>query len=408
MAIVRSVSPPVRAPGPAPGALLVKFGRYPLHAGGVGVVRTLGRAGVAVYAIAEDRFTPAAVSRYCRNVFVAPTTGAEPADRLVATIAAAARAFRGPLVAIPTDDEAAVVLAEHREALPDELLVPAVAPGLPRRLASKQGLHTLCAEHGVPTPRTSFPATRDEIEEFARTARFPVVAKNVDPFVRKRAPAVGGTTMVPDPPSLRDLARRWPDPPTVMLQEYIPSEYAEDWIFHAYFDARSEPLVAFTGVKHRSWPPRFGATSFATVVGNAELAESMIRFCRRIGFAGIVDLDVRRDMRDGEYKLVDFNPRVGAQFRAFETDAGIDVVRAQYLDLAGRPVPPGEPVDGRRFVVEHLDAPALFAYRRVRPEPVSAPLRRGTLEWGWFSRDDLLPFAAMCVRAPALVADRFR
>ncbi|MDQ6793107.1 MAG: ATP-grasp domain-containing protein, partial [Candidatus Dormibacteraeota bacterium] len=39
--------------------LIVKIGRYPLHHGSVGVIRTLGRAGVPVYAITEDRFTPA-------------------------------------------------------------------------------------------------------------------------------------------------------------------------------------------------------------------------------------------------------------------------------------------------------------------------------------------------------------
>jgi D-aspartate ligase len=41
-------------------ALLVKVGRYPEHHGGVGVIRTLGRRGVPVHAMVEDRFTPAA------------------------------------------------------------------------------------------------------------------------------------------------------------------------------------------------------------------------------------------------------------------------------------------------------------------------------------------------------------
>ena len=74
--------------------------------------------------------------------------------------------------------------------------------------------------------------------------------------------------------------------------------------------------------------------------------ESAARFCRAIGFSGIADLDWRLDRRDGRYKLLDFNPRVGAQFRLFETDAGIDVVRALHLDLTGRPVPAGAQENG--------------------------------------------------------------
>ena len=62
-------------------ALIVKIGHYPLHSGGVGAIRTLGRIGVPVYATIEDRLTPAAVSRYCAGTFRWRTTGHEdPAD----------------------------------------------------------------------------------------------------------------------------------------------------------------------------------------------------------------------------------------------------------------------------------------------------------------------------------------
>jgi D-aspartate ligase len=48
--------------------------------------------------------------------------------------------------------------------------------------------------------------------------------------------------------------------------------------------------------------------------------------CWALGFRGVVDLD-KRFTRDGRFKLVDFKPPLGAQFRVFETEGGIDVVR---------------------------------------------------------------------------------
>ncbi|GLZ47644.1 hypothetical protein Acsp06_38290 [Actinomycetospora sp. NBRC 106375] len=39
-------------------ALLLKVGRCPLHHGGLGVVRSLGRAGVAVHAVTEGPALP--------------------------------------------------------------------------------------------------------------------------------------------------------------------------------------------------------------------------------------------------------------------------------------------------------------------------------------------------------------
>ena len=85
---------------------------------------------------------------------------------------------------------------------------------------------------------------------------------------------------------------------------------------------------------------------------------------RRISYSGILDLDLRWDARDDRYKLLDFNPRLGAQFRLFRDPAGIDVVRAQYLDLTGHPIPHGEQVDGRGFLVENYDPISAFRYWR--------------------------------------------
>ena len=80
-------------------------------------------------------------------------------------------------------------------------------------------------------------------------------------------------------------------------------------------------------------------TACAYTASNPQLAALATRLCERVGYCGIADLDFRYDRRDGRYKLVDFNPRTGAQFRLFENAAGVDVVRALHLDLTGRPVP---------------------------------------------------------------------
>ncbi|MFB7714148.1 ATP-grasp domain-containing protein [Streptomyces sp. NPDC056105] len=380
--------------------LIVKFGDYPLHHGGVGAIRSLGRLGVPMYAITEDRYTPAASSRYLRRAFPWRTTGAEEPERLVAGMLRVARRIGRPTVLIPTDEEAAVLIAEHQQELADggKFLFPRVERDLPRRLASKQGLHELCVEHGVASPAAAFPESYADIEEFAASARFPVVAKNREAFTRRKQPAVNGTTRIATPEGLLELARDWGEQPGVILQEYLPREQAEDWIVHAYFDADSTPLALFTGVKVRSWPPHAGMTANAYVVDNPELADLAARFIKQIGFTGVIDLDLRFDRRDGQYKLLDFNPRMGAQFRLFESESGIDVVRAMHLDLTGRAVPEGEQRAGHRYVVENIDLPALIAYRRSGYTTPHAPARATGTELAWLATDDLRPLFTMLAR----------
>lgn len=396
--VARGVSGvPVDADRDVPG-LIVKFGDYPLHHGGVGAIRSLGRLGVPMYAITEDRYTPAAASRYLRRAFVWPTTGTEEPERLVEGLLRIGRRIGRPTVLVPTDEEAAVLIAEHQEDLAERFLFPRVDAKLPRRLASKQGLHELCVEHGIPSPAAAFPQSYEEIERFAASARFPLVAKNREAFVRRSRPAVNGTTRIATRERLLVLAREWGARPGVILQEYLPREEAEDWIVHAYFDADSTPLAMFTGVKVRSWPPHAGMTANAYVVDNPELADLAARFIKQIGFSGVIDLDLRFDRRDGRYKLLDFNPRMGAQFRLFENESGIDVVRAMHLDLTGRIVPEGEQRAGHRYIVENIDLPALLAYRRSGYTTPHAPTRASGTELAWLAGDDLRPFVTMLAR----------
>ncbi|MGW3118195.1 carboxylate--amine ligase [Streptomyces sp. NPDC001107] len=385
-------------------ALLVKLGRFPQLHGGLAVVRTLGRMGVPTYAMVEDRFTPVALSRHLTGRFVRPTTGAEDPSELVSTLLQIGRRIGRPTVAVAEGDEAAVLLAENADHLAEWFVLPPVPPALPRRLASKEGLHQICREHGVPTPRTRSPVDRAELVAVSREWGYPVVLKDREAFTKLNGSAMGHTTVVHDEDEL--LARcGTAESPSVIVQEYIPLEIAEEWFTHLYCSAGGTPRLVFTGHKFRSWPPKTGLTTRAWARPNTALATLAGELCRAIGYCGIADLDWRFDRRDGRYKLVDFNPRFGQQFRLFSTARGLDVVRALHLDLTGRPVPEGPQIHGRGFIVGNLDAvSATVTAWRDRRLPAALP--RHNLERAWLSRDDPVPAVAEAVRFSGTVARR--
>ena len=157
------------------------------------------------------------------------------------------------------------------------------------------------------------------------------------------APAVAANTVVGDADSLSALAARWPERYSVVLQEYLPPSTSEDWICNAWVGPDPGSSVIFTGRKDRMWPPEAGVATFAEAIDNPEVAGHSSALFEALGYQGIADLDWRLDERDSSYKLLDFNPRIGAQFRLFETEQGIDVVRAAHLTLTGRPRSPAEP-----------------------------------------------------------------
>ena len=140
----------------------------------------------------------------------------------------------------------------------------------------------------------------------------------------------------------------------LMLQEYIPQAPGQDWFFHGYFDSASRCQTAFTGVKDRSYPAYAGLTSLGRAVPNSRLREQVTAMAAAIGFRGIVDLDLRFDPRDAQYKLLDFNPRLGAQFRLFTTGTGCrrspgGVPRPDRPAGRGRGDDAGPPLPGREL-----------------------------------------------------------
>jgi predicted ATP-grasp superfamily ATP-dependent carboligase len=384
-------------------AVVLKFDPNVMHHGGLGAIRSLGRLGVPVFGVHEGPWAPAASSRYLRGrVFWRPAP--EHSERILAGLLQLAQRIGRPSVLITTDDAGAIFLAEHGASLRESFLFPSLQPDLPRRLAGKYTLHELCRERGVPTPQAAVPASLDKARDFADQAGFPLIAKLTTPWRRGEAEpgeALRSTSIIRGAAELdaafRAFARQNAG---LMLQEFIPGGPGQDWFFHGYCGADSVCRPAFTGVKDRSYPAHAGLTSLGHSELNVPLRDQVTGLLSKLSYRGLTDLDLRFDQRDGQYKLLDFNPRLGAQFRLFTDAAGVDVVRAAYLDLTGQPIAASVPVAGRRFLVENYDPIAALGYWRSGELGLKSWLTslRGVDEAAWFARDDLRPFGLMCLR----------
>jgi predicted ATP-grasp superfamily ATP-dependent carboligase len=379
-------------------AVILKLDHNVMHHGGLGAIRSLGRLGVPVYGVHEDPLAPAARSRYLHGRWIWQPA-AEDAERLRTGLMTLAARIGRRAVLLPTDDAGALFLAEHGGELRVHFLFPDPPSDLPRRLAGKYTLHQLCSELGVPCAPAALPESLLDAHGFADRVGFPVIAKLATPWRYGGTRGVRSTSMVHSPD---ELTRAWracaaSSATALMLQEYIPQ--GQNYFFHGYCNPHSRCRPAFVGIKDRSYPAHTGLTSLGRWVDNPGLHRQASELVTRLGYRGIVDLDYRLDPRDGQYKLLDFNPRLGAQFRLFEDTAGVDVVIAAHLDLTGRAIPQGSPRVGRSFLVENYDPIAALTYRRTGLDVRSwvASLRQAD-ELAWFARDDLAPFGLMCLR----------
>lgn len=354
-------------------------------------MRTLRPWGVRVYSLACDESSIPNASRFCAGTFTIGLGGrplGKPEGEIVADLLVAGRRLGGDAVLVPGSDEWSVFVGRHACSLAAAFRFPEQPLELVDGLASKRGLHDLARRHGLPTPRILVPADEDELAAAADELQFPVMLK---PILSR--PGLQGLELVSRREELLPRFRGMGDTGNILCQEYIAGVDEDVWVFNGYFDATSRCLAAFTGRKLRQYPARMGLISLGMCEQNAEVIALTERFLAAVGYRGLVDIGYRWDRRDGRYKVLDINPRLGGAFRLFVDRNGMDVVRAMYLDLTGCPVPELAPKDGRKWM---LEAAEILAYRHYRRDGmgVLAWLRslRGLEEGATFSLNDPVPF----------------
>lgn len=349
-------------------------------------------------------------SRYLRAVHPGPSGGLDPEapEALLECLTGVSEQIGRPAVLIAMDDLSAIAVSRVAPMLTDRFRIPHQPDDLPARVADKAELSRLCARWDVPHPETVIPASGAEAAEAAWRLGLPVIAKWSRPWLLPSGTGLRSTTLLHSAAEARRLYERSDEAGSrLLLQRFLPAGPDTDWFFHGAFARGGRPLITGSGRKEMSWPVRTGLTAVGRWLPDPAVEEAGLRLAERLGYQGILDLDFRRD-EQGVFRLVDFNPRPGAQFRLFTDAGGLDVVQAMYLDLTGQRVPEPSGGPGRVFVAENY---ALLAAVRGRSLPrrppapppgagaAAAPARRGRergrVEAAWFAADDPMPFLAM-------------
>jgi D-aspartate ligase len=379
------------------------------HYSALGIMRSLGRVGVRTFAVHARAQAPALRSRYCAGKFQWDLDSS-PETESVRFLLDTGRKIGGRPVLIATNDETALFVSRHASALEEVFVFPRNSPELVRALYDKREMYGIARHLNIATADTVFPRSRQDVVAFVRTAQFPVMLKAGDNIAVARRT---GKKMV-IARSAGELLRYYDEMedsrnPGLMLQEYIPGRDDSVWMFNGYFDQDSNCLFGITGRKIHQTPVYTGMTALGVCLPSSIVYEQTYRLVKGTGYKGILDIGFRYDCRDGSYKLLDVNPRLGATFRLFVGHNGMDVVRAQYLHLTGQQVPISRIRIGRKWVVEDADIVSSLRYFRDRTIGFGEWLAsyRRIQEGAWFAKDDWVPFVDTAVRFAMKPVRRF-
>jgi predicted ATP-grasp superfamily ATP-dependent carboligase len=357
---------------------------------GLGVVRSLGRRGIPVWVLTGGDDVLAAKSRYALRHF--PLEGESDDEHCAFLVDLVDRHRLEGWVLFPTADESAALIGRAHEQLRARYTLTTPSWQMLRWAYDKRLTYRLAESLALPYPRTW--AAASAAEAAALDLEFPVIVK---PAVKEELNAL--TVAKGWPADNRDQLRErfseaaaLVDPELLMIQEVVPGSGEEQLSYAALCD-RGRPLASVAARRTRQYPPDFGrASTYVETIEAPEVAKLSERFLAEIEFDGLVEVEFKRDPRDGELKLLDVNPRVWG-WHSLCQRAGVDFPYLAYKLARSEPVPRTHPQAGVRWLRLSTDLPTSLK-EIVRGNLKVGPYLRTIFsphESAIFARDDPRP-----------------
>jgi predicted ATP-grasp superfamily ATP-dependent carboligase len=180
---------------------------------------------------------------------------------------------------------------------------------------------------------------------------------------------------------------------SVIAQELIPGADDTLWESISLFSPAHEIVRCFTFQKLSTMPAHYGATARGISKRNEALVEVSAAVGKLLGYVGIADIDVKYDARDGQFKYLELNPRLGL-CHYFGTRCGINLTLDGYRMACGQSLTgDGMQVDGRTFlaVLEEMGARLQSGDSFLA---VAGTILKALARWPvgpYFAPDDILP-----------------
>jgi len=262
-------------------------------------------------------------------------------------------------VLFPTHDEYIWPISRHAERLDPWFIIPFSRWKNMRQVYDKRAQMEAAWRCGVDTPKTVFVDSAADLERGVEEVGLPAIFKPVESLAFKLRFRRHVLT-IDTRDELERVYAQVDDCGTLMMQEIVPGGDDELYTLGSYLDEESRPLAVFTGHKLRQHPPVFGHCRMAVSRWVPDMADAGVRLLQELGYHGVSQVEFKRDVDDGRYKLMEINGRHW-MWHALGTDSGVNLSYAAYSDAVGRPFIAPRQTEGGKWAIFLTDARDAFS-----------------------------------------------
>ncbi|WP_408607163.1 carboxylate--amine ligase [Lottiidibacillus patelloidae] len=316
-------------------------------ANGVGIIHTLARKGIDVYAYDTKGPYQKGKSRLATcGVCPSPLTEEE---NLLTFLVELAKKFEQKPVLYAGADDYVVFISKYRKTLSNYYLFLFPEHQLIEDLLDKKRTFDLAVKYNIPTAKTFFVNDESELDNVINEIEFPCILKPV--FGHAFRKHVNTKAIhIEDVYQLKKLFPIYSKFGELVIQEIIPGDNKAFYKVATFFDDEMNLLALFTLQKNHQFPIEFGTGAHIVSKRIPELVKLGVPILKELNLKGIGMIEYKKDPRDGQYKLIEINPRFWLT-HSLTGPAGVDFSYMYYLYLTGqKPTPKLEQIDGVQWI----------------------------------------------------------
>lgn len=359
-----------------------------LNAGvnGLGVIRSLGIKGIPVLALDPHPFAVGLHSKYAEGIPCPDPLCSE--EGFIERLLQVGKTINAPGILFPTTDLYLAAVAKARGRLEPYFKTPFPPWEIIKSIVDKGEQYKKAREAGIPVPQTYTPENTEKAKEIGMSLRYPLILKPVysHPFVAKywiKAIKVN---------ALEELIREYETYHCagypMLIQEFIGGRVDRLYEFSSYVDQRGDPLGTFVQRKLDQYPQDFGTGTFFESVKEPGLVELGLRVLKAFGFYGLSHVEFKRDPLDGQFKMIELNPRT-THCNSLSTVCGMNLPYLAYQDMVGKRVQEPAPLQNGRWI--YLEERLFLQRKWPFPGRRDRSARKDRLVYAVFSTQDPLP-----------------
>ncbi|MEX2574468.1 MAG: ATP-grasp domain-containing protein [Balneolaceae bacterium] len=286
---------------------------FALVLGEMGLVKSLGEAGIPVFVGSEMKENITIHSRYARRRFI---FSSYDSGKFIDELCELGESFKKKPVIFSDDDRALLNISRNREKLEEYYLFLYPEKEMVNAVLDKDKFAELSERVGLPVPRSYRVTPKSNFHAVASRVTFPCIIKPTQrhfwwgsEFTEKIGDYKKAFKCV-DYEELEEMYQKISQiNPGVIIQEYIEGDDDRHYSANLLVDSGGKLLGHYIARKKRIYPIKAGTGTYVETLANNDVLQTCLKVIDQLELKGLLNIQFKQDRRTGEYKLLEIHAR---------------------------------------------------------------------------------------------------